>query len=402
MFAWIISQQVLICAVLLALIVVERYALKSLSARFIYCLWLLVPAALVAQSLELSQTMTSPIAVSQYLVTPLQQASSALTLNWEGVYWLVVSVLLVSVSYQHMLFQRRIDAKLTVAALTSADKAVPIYESNHINSPMLVGFIRPRIVLPTQLVEHSSAEAIAMMIEHEYVHLKRHDNIINALAMIAVTLMWFNPVAWFGYLSLRRTQELACDEQVLASKSAGQRLLYGKSMVECASRSQLHSLAYSYYGDKNMMLQRLYNMQSANKGHIVAKMLSVLLAAGSLTLIATVHAGDGHKAQKGSQSDVSPIIRIEPKYPIEAAKQGISGSVVLRFQIANDGSVTNVAVVQSTPESVFDKAAIQALEKWKYKPVANPAQEQLVQLDFKLSEDVKLPELTERINVTSH
>ncbi|MEO2281561.1 M56 family metallopeptidase [Pseudoalteromonas pernae] len=402
MFAWIISQQVLICAVLLALILVERYALKPLSARFIYCLWLLVPAALVAQSLELSQPITSPVAVSKYLVTPLQHASSALTMSWEVVYWLVVSILLAGVSYQHLLFQRHIDAKLTSPSLTTADKAVPVYASRHINSPMLVGFIRPRIVLPHNLVEQSTADALAMMIEHEYVHLKRHDNIINALALIAVTLMWFNPLAWFGYLSLRRAQELSCDEQVLANKSARQRLLYGKSMVECASRSQLHSLAYSYYGDKNMMLQRLYNMQSANKGHIIAKMLSILLAVSSLTLIATVQAGDGHKAKKESQSGVAPIVRIEPKYPIEAAKQGISGSVVLRFQIANDGSVTDIAVVQSTPEAVFDKVAIEALKKWKYKPIANPEQEQLVQLDFKLNEEVKLPELTERINVTSH
>ena len=149
-----------------------------------------------------------------------------------------------------------------------------------------------------------------------------------------------------------------------------------------------------------MMLQRLHNMQSANRGHIVAKVLSILLAFASLTLIATTQAGEGHNQDKADQPQA--VMRIEPKYPIEAAEQNISGSVVLRFQIAQDGSVNNVTVVKSQPAQVFDKEAVRALEQWQYQPYSDPEHEHLVQLDFQISNDVQLPDLTERINVTSH
>ncbi|TMO44298.1 TonB family protein [Pseudoalteromonas ruthenica] len=399
MFAWIIAQQAWLSALLITLVIVERYALKSLTARFIYGLWLVVPAALIAQHVELSQSVASPTVLNSYIVTPLQQASTQVSMNWEIAYWLVVTVLLLGVFLQHAQFQRRIGAKLTSTANVS-NASLPIYESTKISSPMLIGFLRPRIVLPSYLVTQHNPDTLALMIEHEHVHLRRHDNIINAAALGCVILMWFNPLTWLGYFSLRRTQELACDELVLANKSATQRLLYGKSMVECASRSQLHSLAYSYYGDKNMMLQRLHNMQSANRGHIVAKVLSILLAFASITLIATTQAGEGHNQDKTDQPQA--VMRIEPKYPIEAAEQNISGSVVLRFQIAQDGSVNNVTVVKSQPAQVFDKEAVRALEQWQYQPYSDPEHEHLVQLDFKLSNDVQLPDLTERINVTSH
>ncbi|TMP62324.1 energy transducer TonB, partial [Pseudoalteromonas sp. S1649] len=44
-------------------------------------------------------------------------------------------------------------------------------------------------------------------------------NLINDFALSASILLWFNPVAWNGYASMRRIQDLSCDEQVLKNKS---------------------------------------------------------------------------------------------------------------------------------------------------------------------------------------
>ncbi|MCM2248767.1 M56 family metallopeptidase, partial [Klebsiella pneumoniae] len=68
---------------------------------------------------------------------------------------------------------------------------------------------------------------------------------------------WFNPLAWLGYLSFRRLQELSCDEKVLINKSIQQRILYSKALINCAANSRAGLMAYSHYGDKNTMLQRL-------------------------------------------------------------------------------------------------------------------------------------------------
>ncbi len=90
-----------------------------------------------------------------------------------------------------------------------------------------------------------------------------------------------------------------------------------------------------------------------------------------------------------SDSDVVPLVRIEPQYPRKAAMQGKQGFVVLSFDITETGAVENVNVLQSQPRRIFDSAAKRALRKWKYKPQVidgKPTKRKnlKVQLDFKL------------------
>lgn len=87
--------------------------------------------------------------------------------------------------------------------------------------------------------------------------------------------------------------------------------------------------------------------------------------------------------------DATPIVRIEPQYPIAAARDGKEGWVQLSFTINKLGGVEDVKVIKSKPKRVFDKEARRALKKWKYKPriIDGKAQRvpgQTVQLDFSL------------------
>ena len=68
-----------------------------------------------------------------------------------------------------------------------------------------------------------------------------------------------------------------------------------------------------------------------------------------------------------SDGDARPIVRIAPKYPIQAQRDGKEGWVQLAFSITKAGAVNDVRVIDSEPKRVFDKEAIRALRKWKYK-----------------------------------
>ena len=91
----------------------------------------------------------------------------------------------------------------------------------------------------------------------------------------------------------------------------------------------------------------------------------------------------------GRDGDATPIVRIEPKYPIQAARDGKEGWVTLSFTINEIGGVEDVDVIEAEPKRIFDKEAKRALRKWKYKPKVvdgKPMRQPglTVRLDFKM------------------
>tara|TARA_A100001011_G_scaffold122963_1_gene129787 strand:+ start:146 stop:757 length:612 start_codon:yes stop_codon:yes gene_type:complete len=70
----------------------------------------------------------------------------------------------------------------------------------------------------------------------------------------------------------------------------------------------------------------------------------------------------------GGNSQVIPLVRINPQYPRNELLAGVEGWVKVRFTVEPDGSVSSPKVIQSKPPRVFDTAALRAIKKWKFKP----------------------------------
>jgi protein TonB len=70
----------------------------------------------------------------------------------------------------------------------------------------------------------------------------------------------------------------------------------------------------------------------------------------------------------GSDRDVVPLVRVEPQYPMRAKQQGVEGWVELMFTITKMGTVTDIIVTAASSGTVFNRAAVQAVSKWKYNP----------------------------------
>jgi protein TonB len=69
-----------------------------------------------------------------------------------------------------------------------------------------------------------------------------------------------------------------------------------------------------------------------------------------------------------SDSDVVPVVRVNPIYPPRAAERGTEGWVELLLTISTAGTVQDAKVTNSHPGTVFDRAALRAVRKWKYNP----------------------------------
>lgn len=92
-------------------------------------------------------------------------------------------------------------------------------------------------------------------------------------------------------------------------------------------------------------------------------------------------AGTAPAAQPVLQvGDIVLVERVEPKFPPQAVRQEINaGTVTVQFTVETDGSVSNAVVTAATPRrGIFDDAALRAVEKWKFKPIAAPRQTSVV------------------------
>lgn len=78
--------------------------------------------------------------------------------------------------------------------------------------------------------------------------------------------------------------------------------------------------------------------------------------------------GTFEQVDRSAEGDIIPVVVIRPMYPREAAINGTEGWVKVEFTITEAGTVKNPRVVEASPPRVFNREAIRAILKWKFKP----------------------------------
>lgn len=152
----------------------------------------------------------------------------------EGPSWLAVTwaagVLLVSLRFLrgHLAARRlsraaepaRAEAWLSAWREATAQLAITgtagLGRSEAIASPMTIGVLRPRVLLPAA-ADAWSPERLRAVLVHELGHVRRRDTLVQLGAQLACALYWWNPLAWLAAARLRIEREHACDDLVLGA-----------------------------------------------------------------------------------------------------------------------------------------------------------------------------------------
>ena len=98
-----------------------------------------------------------------------------------------------------------------------------------------------------------------------------------------------------------------------------------------------------------------------NPGDAVGEIIPMIDTGAQLAEATSLGAG-------GADRDPVPLVRVDPEYPARAQQQGIRGFVDVEFTISPVGTVVDVKILKSKPPRVFDRAAVQAVRRWKYNP----------------------------------
>ncbi|WP_175559998.1 M56 family metallopeptidase [Clostridium uliginosum] len=108
---------------------------------------------------------------------------------------------------------------------------IPVLLTKEVYSPCLLGFIRPKLLLPCHLQHKISNAELKCILLHEMAHYKRKDICVNWIVAIVKALHWFNPLIWYGFYKMHQDCEIACDAYALSHIDPEKRIEYGHTII---------------------------------------------------------------------------------------------------------------------------------------------------------------------------
>lgn len=163
---------------------------------------------------------------------------------------------------------------------TSRGRAVQLCASDEVARPSVLGFFRPRILVPPALLEALSPAELRHVIVHEMEHLRRHDDWTNLLQKLGLVLFPLNPALAWVERQLCAERELACDDRVM---STGARKAYALCLTHLAEHSMLrrgYALVLGAWERRPELVKRVHRILSKPAGSMGRK--PALAVTGSL------------------------------------------------------------------------------------------------------------------------
>jgi beta-lactamase regulating signal transducer with metallopeptidase domain len=293
-FAGLWQGVVLIAAVALALRLCSR-----VGPQLRFAVWAVTFMVLLATPLLNLQTHASPSG-------PLT-AGIRLSVTWEyaiAILWAVLMAgravqLAVHLSRVRCTWKRAtpiaVDANIA-KLLQGSGRSVELCTSADIDSPSVIGFWSPRLLVPEWLLAKLTPDDMGQIVLHELEHLRRRDDWLNLLQKVGLVLFPLNPGLLWVDRKLAVERELACDASVVASTT--QPLEYARCLARLAEhRSQYRKLALclaawgrqSELGRRVLSLVQPASTWSSRQARFATVLLVLLLAGGSAEMARVPH-----------------------------------------------------------------------------------------------------------------
>jgi beta-lactamase regulating signal transducer with metallopeptidase domain len=141
----------------------------------------------------------------------------------------------------------------SVARHLGIRKKVQVWLSAVVESPMVVGFIKPIILIPIATVNHLTTQQVESILLHELSHIKRDDYLVNLIVTINGIILFFNPFAHLLINNINIEREHSCDDMVLQFRYDP--CLYASALLSLEkTRNQSYQMGISAIGKSNQLL----------------------------------------------------------------------------------------------------------------------------------------------------
>jgi len=274
--------------VILVLLVLSPYLNKRYAAKWKYLMWIAVALRLAvpfhfslpdrALVINVPEQIITPIAANAenpVTIMPDTEADLAevTVLDIIAYLWGAGGVLFLSVHllcywhYKHKLIENALpieeDRILCQICRLSGElrikPAIRVVKNFSAGSPMIIGFLKPVLVLPD---DNCSEEEMFFILKHELVHYKHHDIYYKLLLVAVNAIHWFNPLVYIMRKEAAVDMELYCDESVIRQAGMTERKAYTETLFSTMGRQYKKGTALTtqFYGGKKIMKKRFKNV----------------------------------------------------------------------------------------------------------------------------------------------
>lgn len=224
-----------------------------------------------------------------------------------------------------------------------------IWECGNIDTAFVMGVFRPRIYVPAGLPGRSCD----LIITHEKTHIRRLDFIVKPIALLALCLHWFNPLAWAGFFLMVRDMEISCDELAVKGLDVESRKEYANALLNMSAKQNRISVNGVLAFGESSIKQRIKSVLNPKKPALWITIAAVILIAAAAVCLLT---NPGKKPE--STPEVTPTT--------SGAQQTIEAS-----SVSPEPEATSAPETTTAPPTQPDPVEVPELDKTNAEATVN-------------------------------
>lgn len=203
------------------------------------------------------------------------------------------------------------------------NRTVNYIESQLVKIPLVLGYLKPVVVIPVELLSGMPLNQIEAIIAHELAHIRRNDYIFNVFQTIIETLFFFHPAIWYISSQIRKERENCCDDMALTVCEGS--LVYAKALVSVQEFTlNRHYSAVAFSGRKKHLLNRIKRMimKQKVKSNITDKIIAALIILSSVLALSFTYKANTTNSISESvfKADINrPVESLLAELPISEA-----------------------------------------------------------------------------------
>ena len=210
------------------------------------------------------------------------------TLRFLGGFYLIRKIKYTGTSFVPACWQNRVNSlryKLKIS------RSVRLLESVKVSVPIVIGYVKPVILMPIGMLAGLPENQVEAIIAHELAHVYRNDYLINIIQSIGEIILFYHPAAWWISHKIRSERENSCDD--IAVSIWGDTLTFAKALAnleEVKMKNRQFALALK---NNKSLVGRIKRILSVNPGEVsfaekTLSLVTIIVLLMSATVLASV------------------------------------------------------------------------------------------------------------------